>query len=420
MVNRVVYTKPNSALTIRRVLYTTPYDSEVEYLQSSGTQYFDTGVTINSDYTVSIKASVTANNYIDSLWCARSNYEVNTFTLFKMNSTAGTLRFDYNTSKNTISNTDVSLHTYKAVGNKLYIDDTLIYTATAATFTAGSTVTIFASRVTPTDSPSYFTKGKLYAFSILDNNGVTLIDLIPVRVGQIGYMYDKVSGKLFGNKGIGNFILGQDVANPVPNIRKVFKFGNKRFVMPMLYDKRIEYLESTGTQYIDTAIYGSNNSKVEVDLQLLELGESKAVFGCYTSKNNSLYMYQAGGNSYGKWQFGFGWNANIGTTDTNRHLVVCENFDLTIDGSLIFSHVPRTFTTLHTMLLFNMHNNSGGIYSATGIRIFSCKLYNGNTLVRDFIPVRRGNVGYMYDKVSGKLFGNSGTGQFILGNDIND
>ena len=34
------------------------------------------------------------------------------------------------------------------------------------------------------------------------------------------------------------------------------------------------------------------------------------------------------------------------------------------------------------------------------------------------IPVRKNGLGYMYDKVSGTMFGNSGTGDFILGNDI--
>jgi hypothetical protein len=53
-------------------------------------------------------------------------------------------------------------------------------------------------------------------------------------------------------------------------------------------------------------------------------------------------------------------------------------------------------------------------------RIYSWKIYSSNTLIMDLIPVRIGQIGYMYDKVSGKLFGNSGTGQFILGNDIND
>ena len=39
-------------------------------------------------------------------------------------------------------------------------------------------------------------------------------------------------------------------------------------------------------------------------------------------------------------------------------------------------------------------------------------------MLRDFVPVRIGNVGYMYDKVSKQLFGSIGTGQFILGQDI--
>jgi hypothetical protein len=33
------------------------------------------------------------------------------------------------------------------------------------------------------------------------------------------------------------------------------------------------------------------------------------------------------------------------------------------------------------------------------------------------VPVKDNGVGYMYDKVSGQLFGNAGTGSFILGND---
>jgi hypothetical protein len=39
-------------------------------------------------------------------------------------------------------------------------------------------------------------------------------------------------------------------------------------------------------------------------------------------------------------------------------------------------------------------------------------------MLRDFIPVRKGTTGYMYDKVSGQLFGNSGSGNFILGPDF--
>ena len=39
----------------------------------------------------------------------------------------------------------------------------------------------------------------------------SVLDMIPVRVGQVGYMYDRVSKTLFGNSGTGSFTLRPDV-----------------------------------------------------------------------------------------------------------------------------------------------------------------------------------------------------------------
>ena len=39
-------------------------------------------------------------------------------------------------------------------------------------------------------------------------------------------------------------------------------------------------------------------------------------------------------------------------------------------------------------------------------------------LVRNFIPVRIGTVGYLYDRISKRLFENQGTDAFVLGPDI--
>ena len=51
-------------------------------------------------------------------------------------------------------------------------------------------------------------------------------------------------------------------------------------------------------------------------------------------------------------------------------------------------------------------------------KLRSCKVYVNDIQVCDLIPVRKGTTGYMYDKVSGTLYGNDGTGDFVLGNDI--
>ena len=53
----------------------------------------------------------------------------------------------------------------------------------------------------------------------------------------------------------------------------------------------------------------------------------------------------------------------------------------------------------------------------TGLRIAHIAIYDGETLVRDLVPVRIGNEGFMYDYVTETLFGNQGTGRFMLGPD---
>jgi hypothetical protein len=69
------------------------------------------------------------------------------------------------------------------------------------------------------------------------------------------------------------------------------------------------------------------------------------------------------------------------------------------------------------IILFNRGRDTI-IHRDIGARIYWFKVYLSNELILDMIPVRVGNIGYMYDRVSGRLFGNSGTGEFVLGSDI--
>ena len=49
-------------------------------------------------------------------------------------------------------------------------------------------------------------------------------------------------------------------------------------------------------------------------------------------------------------------------------------------------------------------------------RLYYCKIYNGDTLVRDFVPVIDGsNIACLYDKVEKKCYYNVGTGTFSYG-----
>ena len=63
-------------------------------------------------------------------------------------------------------------------------------------------------------------------------------------------------------------------------------------------------------------------------------------------------------------------------------------------------------------------DNGENIFSPYAFKTGSVQITKGDSLVRDYIPVRKGTVGYLYDRVTRKLFGNAGTGDFVLGPDV--
>lgn len=176
------------------------------------------------------------------------------------------------------------------------------------------------------------------------------------------------------------------------------------------YDAEIEYLESTGTQWINTGIISMNVNDFEIVFDFINT-KSGNVLIC---PNNMHNWYQRLILINIKTLFISGlyntYNIELG----NNYKIVFNNQKFTLYDSsnqeLYQCNLYGTSTGVSTLQLLKSDNTHYGIFR---IR----KFYIKDTI--DLIPVRRGNVGYMYDRVSGKFFGNSGTGNFILGPDIN-
>lgn len=180
----------------------------------------------------------------------------------------------------------------------------------------------------------------------------------------------------------------------------------------------IEYLESTGTQYIDTEIYPNGATKIELDYAGVQ--NQTFVIGSRINYNNSAFYFTNGGTqgtNYGQWFLNYGnsFQTPSYVNDNNRHVLSISN-TIIFDNSTIATFTSGSFNCPYYMYAFA--SNMAGTVSYGKYKVYSCKIYNGNTLVRDFIPVRVGQVGYLYDKVSGQLFGNAGTGNFVLGPDL--
>ena len=194
-----------------------PYDAQVVYLESTGTQYIDTGFKPNQDTRiVATMQCVTSTNYGRLFGCGKYS-TLNSVMIDYETGITGTLHIKYgnNSSWTTISSVhgDYETHTYDFNKNNFYLDSELVSSNTYGAFQSTSNLGIFTYiNGNNVGQSTEFFIGRLYSFQIYDND-VLIRDFIPVRVGQEGCLYDKVSGELFSNAGTGNFISGNDFLN---------------------------------------------------------------------------------------------------------------------------------------------------------------------------------------------------------------
>ena len=179
--------------------------------------------------------------------------------------------------------------------------------------------------------------------------------------------------------------------------------------------KRLEYIQSSGTQYIDTGIIGSYDTRVTAEFEILSIGSGTTfVFGSQADNNVRfcLGITSAGvfRSDYGT-EYIEGPNAATGTkytADKNRN--VC-----TINGTAINSNA-QTFTGSTNIYLFARSYSS---LSYANLKMYGCKIYSNDVLVRDLVPCKNasGVVG-MWDDVNDTFYSNAGSGTFTAGPEV--
>ena len=189
---------------------TLPYDAEIAYLESTGTQWIDTGISPTTNTEVHI--ILRFNRFVtSSMLCAARTGTSNQNRFFPFaHSKNGEARCDYGTTeyyKNITYGTIYEVLFNETSTHKCYIDGTSLGTLSGYTKTNNETLYFFGT--SGYGSTHYLGEGRIYR-CVIKEGGVTVRDFIPVRVGTVGYMYDKVYGNLYGNAGTGNFNLGSD------------------------------------------------------------------------------------------------------------------------------------------------------------------------------------------------------------------
>ena len=199
-------------------------------------------------------------------------------------------------------------------------------------------------------------------------------------------------------------------------------------LLPSEY-QQVEYIESSGFQYIDTNyLVTSNNVRIVTDYIYSGTSVLNALFGMYnkSGKNGEEWIITAFGGSQLKFYVG---NSEKvlqveNSINVKHHLDVLANngdFVLEFDGKKYNTKYSGDLSKTYSNYLFcqqNAHAKTAEGHSP--MKLYCYTMYDNDKKVRDFIPCYRKDdeVVGLYDLVSNEFYVNSGTGNFKRGSNV--
>ena len=425
-------------------------DAFLEYVEATGTQYVDTGVNAETGLKARVdfawaSGTIGGNDWslLDAAIDSSSSDKRRRFLMCHLYGGGGKPFFGYGLKQR--KNPDGS---FAFVGGRRYeivtdMSDTnslqLVqngkntFSATdLETFKTNGIVNlnlnlyVFACNLS--GRPSWYSQGKLYEMKIFRKNATTgefdlLRHYIPcIKNGRAG-LYDKANGTI-------SYSDGSDEFNAGPVLDKPLDF--------------VKWIWSDGRQWFDTRVWGRSGIKSEIDLSVREYSGDHCILGVRQGNNRIYPAYQ-----YEK-QFRYAWGTmpSAGnTTKVNPTNDVSYYMDTRYfiksdiqDGyqSVLVGKNGGNPTELHkggeayntgeiaitNITLSLLACNNGGNYAyPSAALLYSTKIWDGDELLRDFVPVVATNAAGtayagLYDTVSERIFRQIGTAEFGLSNQV--
>lgn len=263
---------------------------QLEYIQSSGSQYINTGFKPNQDTKISITVDFPLSG---TSWLYGGRTSAGSNSLGFLCESGSRYRFDYASSVNTLTVKPTGKFTIDSDKNKCYINGELVLTATYTTFTSPVNMYIFNNN--NNGSLSGGSSAKLYNCSIYDN-GVLIRNFIPCKneSGTVG-LYDSVNNQFYQNAGSGTFIAGPEIPPVEDKGGPFWRFMGHQQAQATSYDDNPsspfyvgDPIGSSSVGRIRIVLYGGEYDNIYSD----DLAKQRADFEIYQRSrlNDSISM----------------------------------------------------------------------------------------------------------------------------------
>ena len=247
--------------------------TELEYIQSDGTQYIDSGIIPASfDYEIETEFAFDSVNSSSTPLCAWGYMKTGTNPRWLLASYQSKYLLNVNATSAIGTSQDTSKHTF--VGEVYTVDNTAYYSAvidgetmqnnvaiTLPTTFTSNTLSIYIFARNNDGTTGNFVSGKLYKHTV-KKAGVKIQELIPAKRNSddvIG-LYDTVTDTFFTNDGTGTFTAGS-AKTPSPDYpidivcnNGVVKYGRigKNLFNPNAITEN-KYISNTGAETSDNS-----------------------------------------------------------------------------------------------------------------------------------------------------------------------
>lgn len=189
-------------------------------------------------------------------------------------------------------------------------------------------------------------------------------------------------------------------------------------ITPSLYTE-LEYIQSSGSQFIDTIIplsttANEGNTKMELKVKMEQTDSTERVI-LGSNSNSALWFIAYNGSKIVYANNNYNWNYSLSEDQKVSPFIISSDVaNLYIDGVQIGSNY-RTNSIFRFFKAPDNFSSNLGIYN-----LYYCKIWDkDNNLVASFIPVKDGNNEVcLYEEINEEFYYNSGTGTFIAGPEI--
>lgn len=374
--------------------------TRLEYIESTGTQYINTEYKPNSN--TQYEMNYSNNTGVGVLFGAYNSTWENGSGLYTnedATNNGNTFFFHYNGNHNTyivsigVQNANVMIDRSQIIinGNNADFKDGAVPTTS---FIVNQPLYIFCGNMGGAiEQPVTM---RLHDFIIKENN-VELRHFIPVRSNittELG-LFDIVEQKFYPNAGTDKFIAGPEI---LPEDYSDFETNYQR----------VEYIESTGRQYIHTGVIPTvGKYSAWVDFQVTNVVASKESW------------------IFGQW-YNEGWRCGGTGTSDGTALAFDSTRGFTYTDTDTFTRkqgysASSTITAPYQMTLFGQRENSSvRYYEYSYYKLFECKIWENGLLIRHFIPCykKSNSVTGVYDLVNKQFYSSATSYTFLKGADV--